>query len=126
MEWAKEGNNALEIGEYSRSVDWYACVSNLPEPRLTRSLSFTSGLGTHPENDELRQSLHRSRATAAFDAGQYDLAMADAFLSLPAPGDTLKSTDCTALRCAGDAAYKLREFSQARAIYQQSTLNLAS
>ncbi|THY21990.1 SET domain-containing protein [Aureobasidium pullulans] len=102
MEWAKEGNNALEIGEYSRSVD-----------------CFTSGLGTHPENDELRQSLHRSRATAAFHAGQYDLAMADAFLSLPAPGDTLKSTDCTALRCAGDAAYKLREFSQARAIYQR-------
>lgn len=26
MVWAKEGNNALEMGEYSRSVDWYACV----------------------------------------------------------------------------------------------------
>ncbi|TIA54622.1 SET domain-containing protein [Aureobasidium pullulans] len=102
MVWAKEGNNALEMGEYSRSVD-----------------CFTSGLETHPKNDELRHVLYRSRATAAFHAGQYDLAMADALLSLSAPGNTLKSTDCTALRCAGDAAYQLREFSQARAIYQR-------
>ncbi|KAI5265629.1 SET domain-containing protein [Aureobasidium subglaciale] len=95
-----EGDTASDRGEYTEAIDWY-----------------TRGLRQLPKDDiDLRQALYSGRANAAVHAGQYELALRDAKLSV---SDLSNSDYQQALYLAGSAAYQLRQFTLADSFFQR-------
>ncbi|KAI5207875.1 SET domain-containing protein [Aureobasidium subglaciale] len=106
-----EGDTASDRGEYTEAIDWY--VYSLS------SRTYTHGLGQLSKDEsvgDLRQALYYGRANAAMHAGQFELALEDAVLSI---SDESKPDDQKALYLAGSAAYQLRQFMLAEDFFQR-------
>ncbi|KAI5194227.1 SET domain-containing protein [Aureobasidium subglaciale] len=104
-----EGDTASGRGEYTEAIDWYGYSLSTD--------AYTRGLRQLPKDEiDLRQALCYSRANAAMHAGQYELALEDAKLSVL---DVSHSDYQQALYVAGSAAYQLRQFALADGFFQR-------
>ncbi|KUI64225.1 N-lysine methyltransferase SMYD2-A [Cytospora mali] len=119
----EKGNMAFARGQWKDAAECYSAALSL-NGTATNPLDFIKD-GTNPpatetspttQVDDLSRTLHRNRAQARLNLGQYELAADDALMAL-IPGDNLPkeivSLNAKAYFRAGRAFYELGEFNMA-------------